>query len=32
MEDATMAKRKVEGIRHTPFELDIIARADRYVA
>ncbi|WP_072394226.1 hypothetical protein [Hyphomicrobium sp. CS1GBMeth3] len=27
-----MAKRKVEGIQHTPHELEIIARAERYAA
>jgi hypothetical protein len=27
-----MAKRKTAGIEHTPHELGIIARADRYVA
>ncbi len=27
-----MAERKVEGIQHAPHELEIIARADRYVA
>jgi hypothetical protein len=32
MEDEAMARRKPEDIQHTPRELDIIARADRYVA
>jgi hypothetical protein len=27
-----MTKRKAEGIEHTPHELEIIAKADRYVA
>jgi hypothetical protein len=27
-----MSKRKAEGIDHTPHELEIIAKADRYVA
>ena len=27
-----MANRKLAGIAHNPYELDVIARADRYIA